>query len=348
MKKFVRLMSTALATSFLFVQAPVLAEEYTPFSIQTGGTGASTLEKAKENLEIPGVLHTAGQSETDVMSQKAVTDAIAAGSGGGIVVTQAIGQSATNVMSQKAVTDAIDSVQPSISQTVGQSETAVMSQKAVTDAIDNASQNTIVQTVGQSTTEVMSQKAVTDAINSIPQINVVHVAGQSTADVMSQKAVTEAILTAETIFNMIYPIDSIYMSANSADPSTLFGGTWVSWGSGRVPVGVNTSDSDFNTTEKTGGGKTHHHGFRIGTHWWYGAVAGEGAGNGTGAYRYSDGQYDGWARDLASKSMSVNTAAYNSQSSTTSTTGGKYSLGDTTEDSVLQPYITCHMWKRTA
>ena len=30
------------------------------------------------------------------------------------------------------------------------------------------------------------------------------------------------------------------------------GGTWVSWGSGRVPVGVNTNDSDFKTVERTG------------------------------------------------------------------------------------------------
>lgn len=61
----------------------------------------------------------------------------------------------------------------------------------------------------------------------------------------------------KTIFDMIYPIGSIYMSVNSTNPKNLFGGTWVQWGSGRVPVCVNTSNSNFNTVEKTGGAETH-------------------------------------------------------------------------------------------
>ena len=34
-------------------------------------------------------------------------------------------------------------------------------------------------------------------------------------------------------------------------PSSKFGGTWVSWGAGKFIVGVNSSDSSFNTVEKT-------------------------------------------------------------------------------------------------
>ena len=82
-------------------------------------------------------------------------------------------------------------------------------------------------------------------------------------------------------------------------------------------------------------------------HWWYGGACGEGAPNGTGAYRFSDGNYDGWARDLNSKSMNVNNGIYNNSSTTTQTPSGKWSLGDTTSVSTLQPYITCYMWKRT-
>ena len=55
----------------------------------------------------------------------------------------------------------------------------------------------------------------------------------------------------------VYPVGSIYMSVNNTNPGTLFGGTWVTWGAGRVPVSVNTSDGDFSTVEKTGGEKTH-------------------------------------------------------------------------------------------
>jgi hypothetical protein len=63
-----------------------------------------------------------------------------------------------------------------------------------------------------------------------------------------------------------YPVGSIYMNAAVAtNPATLLGfGTWVAFGAGRVPVGLNAADSDFNTVEGTGGSKdaiipTHNH-----------------------------------------------------------------------------------------
>lgn len=57
-------------------------------------------------------------------------------------------------------------------------------------------------------------------------------------------------------FLIAHPVGSIYMSTSNVNPSTTYGGTWESWGSGRVPVGVNASDSDFSESEKTGGAKT--------------------------------------------------------------------------------------------
>lgn len=61
------------------------------------------------------------------------------------------------------------------------------------------------------------------------------------------------------ILDLVYPIGSIYISTSGINPGGVTGGTWVAWGNGRVLVGVNTSDSDFNTAEKTGGNKTHLH-----------------------------------------------------------------------------------------
>ena len=60
----------------------------------------------------------------------------------------------------------------------------------------------------------------------------------------------------------VYPVGSIYMSVSSANPGSgtdpMFPGTtWVAWGTGKVPVGVDTTQSEFNTVEKTGGEKTH-------------------------------------------------------------------------------------------
>ncbi len=58
------------------------------------------------------------------------------------------------------------------------------------------------------------------------------------------------------IMNLVYPVGSIYMSTDSVNPSTKFGGTWVAWGSGKVPVGVDANDTAFDTVEETGGSKS--------------------------------------------------------------------------------------------
>jgi hypothetical protein len=71
--------------------------------------------------------------------------------------------------------------------------------------------------------------------------------------------------TAATLLN-VYPIGCIYTSIVSTSPSTLFGGTWESFGQGRVLVGHDDSanpDSDFvassgdGSSVLVGGAKTH-------------------------------------------------------------------------------------------
>lgn len=123
-------------------------------------------------------------------------------------------------------------------------------------------------------------------------------------------AVKEDIPNKQMIVEMIYPVGAIYMSVKSTSPASLFGGTWEVWGSGRVPIGVNASDSDFNTVEKTGGTKINRIGFlTAGNN--YGLAQGGGYG---GKPLLNEYQGDG---------------------------GYIYK-----EFSILQPYITCYMWKR--
>ena len=145
--------------------------------------------------------------------------------------------------------------------------------------------------------------------------------------------VTDASLVAnitQAILNKTYPVGSIYMSATLSTPAQVasaIGGTWVAWGAGRVPVGVDTSQTEFDTVEETGGEKTHtltvdempshNHAFivppRYGWEW------------GDGGAMY--GQKN-------------TTSANNSQ--ITGDTGGGQGHNN------LQPYITCYMYKRTA
>lgn len=159
----------------------------------------------------------------------------------------------------------------------------------------------------------------------------------------------------ENILNLIYPIGSIYMSVNSTNPSNLFGGSWESWGTGKVPVGIDASQSEFNAVEKTGGQKnvkltvdqmpTHTHIQNAHSHN-INEVNGENNivasggynnnGNEWGANFIYGGQPGSWGFTNVSSFNTRNATATNQE------TGGNK------EHSNLQPYITCYMWKRTA
>jgi len=60
------------------------------------------------------------------------------------------------------------------------------------------------------------------------------------------------------IIGAIYPVGSLYTSTVSTNPGTVLGvGTWVAFGAGRVMVGIDAGQSEFDTVEETGGAKTH-------------------------------------------------------------------------------------------
>lgn len=147
------------------------------------------------------------------------------------------------------------------------------------------------------------------------------------------------------IWNIIYPIGSIYMSVNNVDPGILFGGTWESFGQGRTLVGVDSSNTNYTTPEKTGGSENHNHGYRIGWYGFYNAVANTDS-QAIMAFDYETQSWKGGEKD---DGMPTSTG-YNSglgQGTVALTTIAKLSSYAHTEaDSNLQPYITCYMWKR--
>jgi hypothetical protein len=124
-----------------------------------------------------------------------------------------------------------------------------------------------------------------------------------------------------------WPVGSIYMSTDNTNPSTIFGGTWSAWGSGRVPVGVDTGQTEFNAVEKTGGEKTHTLTIT--------EMPGHTHGPGSGSYHVT---YAG----SGGNGMTWSAGASLATPSTTGSTGGGGAHNN------LQPYVTCYMWKRTA
>lgn len=79
------------------------------------------------------------------------------------------------------------------------------------------------------------------------------IATTQTSTDSSTKLATTAFV--QTLLQALYPVGSIYSNAtNSTNPGTLFGfGTWAAFGAGRVPVGYDATNSNFNASEKTGG-----------------------------------------------------------------------------------------------
>ena len=126
-----------------------------------------------------------------------------------------------------------------------------------------------------------------------------------------------------TTLQKVYPIGSIYINAtNGTNPGTLLGfGTWAAFGAGRVPVGINDSDSDFNEAEETGGAKTHQLSIsELPAH--------------THNVTMSTSDTD---NNNLSEGNTSGTSTF-----TTSSTGGDQAHNN------LQPYIVVYMWKRTA
>lgn len=66
--------------------------------------------------------------------------------------------------------------------------------------------------------------------------------------------------TMSEILDAVYPVGSIYLSMNLATTlqvETLLGGTWVKFAMGKTLIGVDSTDTDFNSSNMTGGEKTH-------------------------------------------------------------------------------------------
>jgi microcystin-dependent protein len=153
-----------------------------------------------------------------------------------------------------------------------------------------------------------------------------------------------------------WPIGSVFISVVSTNPGTLLGvGTWAAFGAGRVLVGRDSGDTDFDTAEETGGAKTHtlgvaempahthaqdahNHTQNSHTH----IVTSQTATTGS-ATSYEHGVLDTSSADAEATEVTGGTVATNQAATATNqNTGGSGAHNN------LQPYIVCYFWKRTA
>lgn len=168
--------------------------------------------------------------------------------------------------------------------------------------------------------------------------------GTPTAPTASSGTSTTQIATTAFVaaaLQALYPVGSIYINAGvSTNPGTLLGfGTWTAFGAGRVMVGLNGSDSSFDTLEETGGSKD----AIVVSHTHTTTVTDPGH-----THSYLTPQIDlvgGGGNGIRTVSTSLGTAT---TSATTGITVSNGTTGSSGTNANLQPYITVAMWKRTA
>ena len=172
----------------------------------------------------------------------------------------------------------------------------------------------------------------------------------------------------------IYPVGAIYMSVNSTDPAELFGGSWVAWGGGRVPVGIGSNGTtNYQNVEAIGGAETHvltaaqmpshthtqnshNHTQNAHTHTQNAhSHSTQPAGNDSARFVHTrSGLNANFARGIeiglnfTEFSTTANATATNQNATAVNqaTTATNQNTGGGGAHSSMQPWITCFMWKR--
>lgn len=126
--------------------------------------------------------------------------------------------------------------------------------------------------------------------------------------------------TIHFLASALYPVGSIYINASvSTNPGTLLGfGTWAAYGAGRVIVGLDSGQTEFDTLNETGGAKTH---------------------------TLTEAEMPAHVHSMGITSGDQDGSGSNGAIDGTRNTG---STGGGGAHNNLQPYIVAYMWKRTA
>ena len=135
---------------------------------------------------------------------------------------------------------------------------------------------------------------------------------------------------ANKIADSLYPVGSVITFYDSDDHSTHLGLTWERFAAGKMVIGYDSTDSDFDTIGATGGEKAH-------------ALSAEEMPK----HRHSLGQmYDGYTLTTGTSQPRGVYADY-AQSVPTTYAGGD-SNGNTVAHNNMPPYVVASLWRRTA
>jgi hypothetical protein len=140
-------------------------------------------------------------------------------------------------------------------------------------------------------------------------------------------AVENKPLTFPADVSSAWPVGSVFTSVVATNPATLLGfGTWSAFAAGRVLVGLDSGQTEFDTVKETGGAKTHT--LQVSeipshTH-----------------VQTQNSVATGGLVGYAARDTSTNTQSATGYSTEATGGGGAHNN--------LQPYIVVHFWERTA
>lgn len=133
-----------------------------------------------------------------------------------------------------------------------------------------------------------------------------------------------------TMMNLIYPVGYVITLGVSTNPATLLGvGTWTAI-AGKVIVGIDGTQTEFDTLNETGGAKTHQ--LTV---------------NEMPAHNHT-GSYNGSASEYSYVEASTSIASLKAREHPATITSNVPSQGGGTAHNNLQPYIVKYVWERTA
>lgn len=144
---------------------------------------------------------------------------------------------------------------------------------------------------------------------------------------------TLANLLDKSLIDMVYPVGSIYMSVNAADPAALFGGTWE-----QLKDVFLLATGDTYTAGSTGGEATHT------------LSVDEMPKHRHSSNSYQDGYPNSGLVGEGSFCTWVNNGKYDNNEPNQGESGPVRTswVGGSQPHNNMPPYLTVYMWKRTA